>query len=331
MKRVIFVLLMLSGMVFSGFSGGGNEEDGVTVEKFELKLGHLANIDHDWHKALVYFAAMVSEKTDGNVIIKVFPNEELGNEMDNINAISLGSADMVLSGESLSNWAPLAALIAAPYAISTSEQMNAIAEGEIGRMIFDQVREEAGLVHIMWMERAPRNLTSNRPIRSPDELQGLVMRVPNVPLFVTAWSSLGAKPAPMAFSEVFTSLQQGTIEAQENPLDLIKSASFYEVQDYVNLTEHVRGWMSLWIGEEQYVRLPPEYQNAIMESGTEAQEYYRGLFAESNKHLMNDLEEKGMTFVEVDKEAFRAIVAPAVLDALTEEQKELYRMMQELN
>lgn len=328
MKKMFFFVVLVIFSVSAVFANGS---DSGEMENFEFKLGHLANTEHDWHKALLYYADMVSERTGGNVVIKVFPNEELGKEMDNINAIGLGSADMVLSGESLQNWAPLAALIATPYAINSPQQMRAVAEGEIGQMIFDQVLEKVGLVHIMWMERAPRNLTSNRPISSPDEIDGLVMRVPNVPLFVTAWSALGAKPTTMAFSEVFTSLQQGTIEAQENPLDLIKSASFYEVQDYVNMTEHVRGWLSLWIGEKQFNSLPQEYQQIMLESGKEAQKYYQGLFEESNKRLRSELEAEGMTFIETDQKAFKNIAAPAVLDALTDEQRDLYMKMQDLN
>ena len=90
---------------------------------------------------------------------------------------------------------------------------------------------------------------------TPADLDGLKMRVPNVPLFVDVWKALGAKPTPMAFSEVFTSLQNGTIDAQENPLALIKSASFFEVQKYVNKTEHVRSWIYLTLSELTWNKL----------------------------------------------------------------------------
>ncbi len=330
MKKIFNIVLSITLLFFSVVSLFARGSSSGTEKPVELKLGHLANTEHDWHKSLVYFAERVQQKTQGKVQITIYPNEELGNELDNINAIGLGSADMVLSGESLQNWAPLAALIATPYAISSSQDMKAIVEGKVGEAIMSQVREKVGLVHIAWFERAPRNLTSNRPIRSPQDLNNLVMRVPNVPLFVTAWKAMGAKPTTMAFSEVFTSLQQGTIEAQENPLDLIKSASFYEVQKYVNETEHVRGWMSLWLGEKQYKSLSPEYQQAIIEAGKEAQDFYRPLFDKSVNSLKAELQTKGMEFISVDQKAFQDLAGPAITASLTPEQKALFETIRNM-
>jgi predicted secreted protein len=114
------------------------------------------------------------------------------------------------------------------------------AEVPIGEQIAQEVISRARVRPLAYFARGPRNLTSNRPIRTPDELSGLRLRVPNVPLFVAVWRALGARPTPMAFGEVFTSLQNGTIDAQENPLSLIRSANFNEVQRFVNRTEHAR-------------------------------------------------------------------------------------------
>jgi TRAP-type C4-dicarboxylate transport system substrate-binding protein len=145
------------------------------------------------------------------------------------------------------------------------------------------------------------------------------MRVPNVPLFVAVWEALGASPAPMAFSEVFTSLQNGTIEAQENPLALIKSASFAEVQDYVNLTEHVRSWIYLTISEQTWNQLSPEDQQAVLEAARRAQEYERELFLAEEQKLAEELKAAGMEFVESDDEAFAAKAKEAVLANVNEE------------
>ncbi|HCW68499.1 MAG TPA: C4-dicarboxylate ABC transporter, partial [Thalassospira lucentensis] len=217
--------------------------------EMSLKLGHLANEQNAWHKAAVKFGEELSTLTDGRIEVQVFPNETLGKEIDLINGMQLGAVDMTITGESLQNWAPKAALLAVPYAYKTLEDMDAVASGEIGDQIEQQIIEKARIRPIAYFARGPRNLTSNRAIKSPDDLDGLKMRVPNVPLFVDVWKSLGAQPTPMAFSEVFTSLQAGTIDAQENPLALIESASFDEVQKFVNKTEHVRSWIYLTISE----------------------------------------------------------------------------------
>jgi TRAP-type C4-dicarboxylate transport system substrate-binding protein len=139
------------------------------------------------------------------------------------------------------------------------------------------------------------------------------LRVPNVPLFVDVWKSLGAKPTPMAFSEVFTSLQNGTIDAQENPLALIKSASFYEVQKYINKTEHVRSWIYLTLSELTWEKLSADDQKAVMEAAARAQKYERELFNADEQQLVGELREKGMTFVEVDSKAFAEKAKDAVL------------------
>ena len=278
-----------------------------------LKLGHLANEDNIWHKAALKFGEEVATLTDGRIEVQVFPNESLGKEMDLINGMQLGTADMTITGESLQNWAPMAALLAVPYAYSSLEDMDSVAGGEIGDQIEAQIVERAQIRPIAYFARGPRNLTSNRPIKSPDDLNNLKMRVPNVPLFVDVWSALGAQPTPMAFSEVFTSLQNGTIEAQENPLALIKSASFAEVQDYVNLTEHVRSWIYLTISEMAFGNLSAEDQEAVLEAGRRTQAYERELFLADEKQLVADLEAAGMEFVEVDHAAFAAKAKDAVL------------------
>ena len=139
------------------------------------------------------------------------------------------------------------------------------------------------------------------------------MRVPNVPLFVDTWKALGANPGPMAFSEVFTSLQNGTIESQENPLALIRSASFNEVQSHVNMTEHVRSWIYLTIAESTWNKLSAADQAAVTEAAGLAQAYERGLFEASIDADRAYLEANGMTFVEVDGAAFQAEAKDAVL------------------
>ncbi|NIC06110.1 TRAP transporter substrate-binding protein [Billgrantia bachuensis] len=297
---------------------------------FTLKFGHLANEQNIWHQAAVKFKEEVEANSDGRIEVQLYPNEQLGAEMDVINSIQLGSADMTITGESLQNWAPKAALMAAPYAFRDSEHLHAAVSGEIGEEIEAQITERANLVPLAWFERGPRHLTSNEPIEHPDDLDGLRLRVPNVPLFVDTWEALGARPTPMAFSEVFTSLQQNTIQAQENPLSLIESASFDEVQDYVNLTGHVRSWIYVVIGKDKLESMPEDLQEVIFEAADTMQAHEADLFAEDEERLRQELEERGMEFVEVDTDAFADKARPAVLEALDEEQRELFEAIQDL-
>ena len=291
----------------------------LSAQERTLQLGHLANEDNSWHQASLRFAEEVDRLTEGRIAVEVFPNESLGKEIDLINGMQLGTVDMTITGESLQNWSPMAALLAVPYAYGSLEQMDEVASGEIGDEIEQQIIERAQIRPLAYFARGPRELTASRTIESVEDLQGLKMRVPNVPLFVDTWSALGAQPTPMAFSEVFTSLQNGTIDAQENPLALIRSASFSEVQSYVNLTDHVRSWIYLTISEQTWNQLSDEDKQAIQEAADIAQEYERGLFEESLAADRSYLEEQGMTFVEVDNAAFAAAAKEAVLSNVSDE------------
>ncbi len=291
---------------------------GALAQELTLKLGHLANEQNSWHKASVKFGEELAALTDGRIAVEVFPNDSLGREMDLINGMQLGTVEMNITGESLQNWAPMAALLAVPYAYTTLEQMDEVASGEIGDQIEAQVIERAQVRPIAYFARGPRNLTSNREIKAPSDLNGFRMRVPNVPLFVDTWSALGAAPTPMAFSEVFTSLQNGTIEGQENPLALIQSASFNEVQSHVNLTEHVRSWIYLTISEQVWSQLSEEDQGHVMTAAAAAQEFEREQFLADEQAIRDDLETKGMTFVEVDADAFAEAAREPVINSVDE-------------
>jgi tripartite ATP-independent transporter DctP family solute receptor len=307
------------GTTFIAATAGALLAGSALAADMTLKLGHLANEENIWHKAAMKFGDELKALTDGRIEVEVFPNESLGKEMDLINGMQLGTADMTISGESLQNWAPMAALLAVPYAYKSLEHMDSVASGEIGDKIKAEIVEKAKVRPIAYFARGPRNLTSNRPIKSPDDLNGLKLRVPNVPLFVDVWKALGAQPTPMAFSEVFTSLQNGTIDAQENPLALIKSANFNEVQKNVNKTEHVRSWIYLVISELTWSKLSDADKAAVMEAASRAQAYERELFLADETKLVDELTAKGMTFVEVDGAAFAAKAKDAVLANVKDE------------
>ncbi|SOC37619.1 TRAP transporter substrate-binding protein [Salinicoccus kekensis] len=293
-------------------------------EQITWSLGHLSNEDHIWHTTSEEFARLVEEKTDGQINIQIYPNSQLGGEVDTINSIRAGNTDMVITGESMENWSPKAALLAAPYAIRDSEHLQTVVEGDVGSEIEEDIVDKVGVTPLFYMERAPRNLTSNDPIESPEDLSGFSMRIPNVPLFMDAWSAAGASPQVMDFSEVFTGLQQNVIDGQENPVDLIHSGGLYEVQEYVNETEHVYSWIYVVVGNEQWESIGEDLQASVMEAAEEAEEYAAGLLGEEIENYRQMLEDEGMEFVEVDREAFQEAMQPGIENSLDEEQLDLY-------
>ena len=161
--------------------------------------------------------------------------------------------------------------------------------------------------------RGPRNVTSNKPVRTPEDMKGMIIRTPASTITVATFEAFGAKPTPMAFSEVFTSLQSGTIQAQENPLAMIKTGNFYEVQKYLNKTEHLRTWIYFAIAERSFQSLPADLQKIVTEVGAEMQAYERKLFVEGEEKLADELKAAGMTFIEdVDQAAFAALADGAM-------------------
>ncbi|WP_202080221.1 TRAP transporter substrate-binding protein [Caldalkalibacillus salinus] len=334
MKNIkLFMLLTAFTLLLTACGGNdtaSTDEGGDSGDTIKWRMGHLADEDHIWHETSLKFAELVKEKTDGQIDISIYPNNQLGGETDTLNSIRSGNVDLLITGETMQNWAPKAALLAVPYAFRDSDHLSKVVEGDIGREIEEDIIEEVGVTPLFYMERAPRNLTSNEPITSPNDLDGFRMRVPNVPLFMDAWETAGASPQVMDFNEVFTGLQQGVIHGQENPVDLIHSGGLYEVQDYVNLTEHVYSWIYVVVGNDQFEALSDDLQAAVLEAAEEAKAYGDQLFEEEIQHYHELLESEGMTFHEVDQDAFRKVMEPAIEASLTEEQFELYQKILEV-
>ncbi|MBT2684189.1 TRAP transporter substrate-binding protein [Bacillus sp. ISL-37] len=332
MKKAKFLSGILAASLLLTACGSGDSEKAGGESKGEVikwKFGHLADENHIWHKTAQKFEELVEDKTDGSIDITIYPNNSLGGETDTINAIQSGTADMVISGETLQNWAPKAALMAVPYAFRDLDHVKTVVEGEIGEQIEAEITEKASLTPLYYHTRAPRNLTSNKEITSPEDLKGFSMRVPNVPLFLKVWEAAGAKPQVMDFNEVFTGLQQGVIDGQENPVDLIKSGALYEVQDYVNRTEHVYSWIYILVGNKQFDALNDDQKKAVTEAAAEAQKFGADLYDKEISQIEKDLEGEGMKFVDVDQDAFREAMIPAIKATLKPEQFELYEKILE--
>lgn len=323
MKKLLFTVLagicLLNTLAFANGTSETPES-----KKYELKFAHIAAEDHTWNKAAFKFKELVEKNSNGRITVKVYPNNQLGSEKEVLQSIQTGTADLTITADSLSPWVPEIGFMGTPYLIDDFDHLNKVVDGIVGDKIESLILEKTGMRPIAWFARGARYLTTNKPVHSPSDLNDIIIRVPDVPMYVKTWDALGAKPVPMAFSEVFTGVQQGTINAQENPLSLIKSAGFYEVLKYINKTEHVRGWIYVVIGDKKLQSLPQDLQKVVLDAAKEMQEYERELFFEDEKQLANFLTENGMEFVEVNQQAFAQKATAGVLPLLSVEQKALY-------
>lgn len=300
---------------------------------FEISIAHIVNDEHTWHKASVFFKEYVEEKSEGRIQVKLYPNNQLGNEIGTINSImSGGGADITYTGESMQSVVPEMGILGVPYLIKSAQQLKEVASGEVGKQLEALMKEQANMISLGYFERGPRNITSNKPIRTLDDMKGLVIRVPSSPITVAAMEALGAKPTPMAFAEVFTSLQQGTIAAQENPLAMIKTGNFYEVQKYLNRTEHLRSYVYAAMSRTKFESLPEDLQELVLDAGARMQAYEHELFLKEEAELEDFLKDKGMTLVEdVDREAFAEAALARVEKVLPEKIHPLYGQIREMD
>ncbi len=284
---------------------------------FELSIAHIVAEDNTWHKACLFFKEEVEKRTEGRVAVTIYPNSQLGTEIEQIQSVlSEGGVDMVITGESMMTFIPEMGVLGIPYLITSDEHMELVAGGEIGDQ-FEDLMLKGGLRCLAYFIRGPRNVTSNFPIRKPEDMNGMIIRTPASTITVKAFESFGSKPTPMAFTEVFTALQNATIQGQENPLAMIKTGNFQEVQKYLNRTEHLRTWIYLCIGEQQFQSMPEDIQAIILEVSEEAQAYENELYIASEESIAQFLKDAGMEFVEdVDQAAFAALANEAMQELL---------------
>jgi len=327
------IILMTAGML-AGCGSGNKEESSAGGDSsgpaaaggtYELVVGHINDENHTWHLMAEKFKEEVEAASDGSVTVKIYPNSSLGTEVEMIQSAIAGSGDcdIVFTGESMQTYAEELGIIGMPYAITSEEHMDAVLNGEVGNEL-DQIMLGSGLRDLGAILRGPRNITSNKKIETPEDLKGFIIRTPESAMTMAAFEAMGAKPTPMAFSEIFTSLQQGVIDGQENPLANINNASLYEVQDYVIITEHLRAWVYFAISESRMSSFPEDIQEMITDAAEKAIDYEHELFLEEEAGLETELQEKGMEFVQVDQEPFKEAAVSGVLEVLTDKQKAIY-------
>ncbi len=304
---------------------------GAQAAEFTINVGHINAENDSWHQAALAFEEYVETNSDGRIEVEVYPNSQLGSEVDMLTSILMNSGcDVTFTGESMQTYEPDLGMIGMPYLIQSDEHMEAVLTGEVGAKL-EILMENSGMKDLGYFTRGPRYIISNKKIESVADCQNLLIRTPQSPMTVAAFEAIGAKPTPMALNEVFTSLQQGTIEAQENPYAMIQNQSFYEVQDYLINTAHLRAWVYIAMGKAQFDALPEDLQQVVLDAGKHAQEYEHELFLENEEKFVEQLKEEGMEFIDVDQKEFADAMIAGVLPILTDSQKALYDEIEAVN
>ncbi len=277
----------------------------------DIRLGHVLANSHSWHVAAEGFAKEVREKTDGRVNFQLFPSGQLGNEKTMIEGLQIGSQGAAIIGTgSLQPIDSRFGIVELPYTWTSVEQAHAAYDGKLGDALA-KIADQKNLVLVSWWENGYRHLTNNRgPVNTPADLKGLKTRVTPDKMRLDTFTQMGANPAPLAFGELYSALQQGVFDAQENPLSIIYTSSFFEVQKFLSLTGHVWGPASLVMSKPVWNRLSEEDRAAIKAAGDHWGQEQRRLIREGEAEYIEQLKAKGMQVNDADKAAFTEAVAP---------------------
>ena len=272
-----------------------------------IKIGHGAAESFHMHRALLKFEELVETGSNGEIYVQIFPSSQMGPDREMIEGVQTGVLEMAIPPSSFfAGWDPAFAVIELPYMYASKDIAFDVLDGAAGDGMLARV-ENQGLVGLGWLELGVRNVTNNvRPIASPQDLEGVKLRTMKVPAHVATFESLGANPTPMNFGEVYSALQQGVIDGQENPLAIITSQRFYEVQKYLSTTGHVFAVYMPVVSKPFFDSLSAEHQQLIRASMARARAHQAELVAAEDASQLDEIRSAGVEVLELTAEQRQA-------------------------
>jgi tripartite ATP-independent transporter DctP family solute receptor len=262
--------------------------------------------------AIDTFAREVEKRTNGRYKVQTFYSGSLGGERESIEAVQLGTQELTFTSTGpVPNFVPETKILDVPFLFRDKAHARAVLDGPIGQDLLKPF-EAKGMKALAWAENGFRHMTnSKRSVNTPEDLKGLKMRTMENPVHIAAYKSFGIVTTPMAFPEVFTALQQGTVDGQENPLSVIIAAKFDQVQKHLSLTGHVYSPCVLLMNKAAFDKLSAADKQAFLDAAKEATKANRARVDEDDAKGVADLRAKGMTVIDnVDKTKFVQALAP---------------------
>jgi len=281
-----------------------------------MKLNISIGQNSHYGVAVDVFAKEIEKRTAGRYKVQNFYSGALGAERESIEAVQLGTLDLTMTSTGpVPNFVPEVAILDIPFLFKDYAQARATLDGPVGQDMLGKFPAK-NLVALAWGENGFRHMTNNkRSVNAPDDLKGLKMRTMENPVHMQAYKAFGIIPTPMAFTEVFTALQQGTVDGQENPLSVISAAKFSQVQKYITLTGHVYSPALILMNKAKWDKLSAADKQAFAESAKEAVKANRARIDEDEKRVVAELKSQGMTVVEVvDKGKFQTALEPTFVE-----------------
>ena len=289
-------------------------------QQFTIKFGIGLAESSAQYRGVAYFKKIVEQRSDGHIKVHIFPSAQLGDDLQMTSALQSGTAEMTQPSTSpLIKMEPELAVFDLPFLFDNTKQADKVLDGPIGQKILKQITDHRnGLVALGWAENGFRQLTDSKGvISSPKDLHGLKIRTMQSPVQLDIWRTLGANPTPMSFAELFTALDQGTVDAQENPWVTILTSKFYEVQSNATATRHVYTPFITLMSKRFWQRLPKPYQKLVSTASVQMGNYERKVSRDIDAQAKSELKKKGLKITDLtdsQREAFKKKAQPVYQD-----------------
>ena len=283
----------------------------ATAATRTLKLAHAVSTTAPYNLGSVKFVQALSERLGDRFEIRIFPNKQLGSERSLVEQLQIGTIDLVVTSTGpLGGFVPKMLVVDLPFLFRNTQHVDHVFEGPIGQSLLVSL-EKAGIKGLAFWENGFRNLTNNRrPVFRPEDCRGLIIRTMENEIHLESFRLLGANPTPMAWGEALTALKQGTIDGQENPLNIIYTHGIYDFQKNLALTAHFYSPALLLMNLKKYDELSPPDRKAVVEAARIAGRYEKALIREGEAETLRKLEDLGMRVTLPDRSFFRKAMAP---------------------
>ncbi|MDD3705361.1 MAG: TRAP transporter substrate-binding protein [Clostridiaceae bacterium] len=281
-----------------------------STEPTVLKLGMTINEQDSFYVCAQKFAELVKERTNNAYNIELFPNSALGDERTMLESMQMGTLDAgIITSGPFVNFVPEFGVLDMPFLFPNNEAAYKVLDGEVGKEILAKL-EAKDLKGLAYAERGFRNLTNSvRPVKAAADVKGLKIRVMENEVYIASFNALGVNTVPMAWTEALTALQQGTIQGQENPVNVIHAYKMWDSQKHVTMTRHAYAAAVITFSLEKFNSLPADVQKIFVDAAQEAAEYERAWVAENEATQIETLKSNGMEVIEdPDLESFKAAV-----------------------
>jgi tripartite ATP-independent transporter DctP family solute receptor len=278
---------------------------GPVAAQTKLKWAHVYETSEPYHTESVWAAEEIKKRTNGKFEIQVFPASSLGKETDINQGMQLGTVDMIISGPSFAarNY-PRLGIAYYPFIFRDGDHLLAYAKSPVFKEMVDGYRDKTGIQILAYTYYGARHTTANKPILDCAAMKGLKIRVPDVPIYRNTPEACGANATPIAFAEVYLALQNGTVEAQENPLPTIEAKKFYEVNKHIMLTGHIVDGLVTQVAPHVWSKLTDAEKKVFTDVAQEAAARATAQIKKRENELMTEFKTKGVTIHQVNRQSF---------------------------